>query len=236
MPVDLDAASADELLDVIEDANCVLFDFDGPICRLFAKESSRPVADEIRSLVRASDPGLYAALSDAELTDKDPHVVLRAAQRERPGAPVVAELAAAVARGESEAARSAPLTEGVDRFVERLAARGLRLAVVTNNAAEVAQGYLRMHGLARHFHGRVHGRPADPDLMKPHPYILEQALRDLGARADDAVMIGDTPTDVLAARGAGVRFVGYGRNAAKEAALRSAGASLVLNSYAGLLG
>ncbi|MFJ8926179.1 HAD family hydrolase [Streptomyces sp. NPDC102364] len=238
MQVDLEEldCAADRLHEVFGDARCVLFDFDGPICRLFAMESSRPVADTLRELLKESYADLYGELSVAELTDKDPHVVLRAVQRERPGSPVVAELAAAVARGEAAAASNAPLTEGFDGLAQRLTERGLSLSVVTNNAAEVAYDFLRMHGLAHYFKGNVHGRPADPDLMKPHPFILEQALKGLRCRAAEAVMVGDTNTDVAAARAAGVRFVGYGRNERKETALRAAGASLVLNSYGGLLG
>ncbi|MFD8741209.1 HAD family hydrolase, partial [Streptomyces sp. NPDC059618] len=45
-----------------------------------------------------------------------------------------------------------------------------------------------------------------------------------------ALMIGDTPSDFLAAREAGVPFLGYARNERKEKTLRGAGATAVVNS------
>jgi phosphoglycolate phosphatase-like HAD superfamily hydrolase len=43
-------------------------------------------------------------------------------------------------------------------------------------------------------------------------------------------MIGDTPSDFLAAREAGVPFLGYARNERKEKALREAGAGMMVGS------
>lgn len=43
-------------------------------------------------------------------------------------------------------------------------------------------------------------------------------------------MIGDTPSDFLAAREAGVPFLGYARNGHKEKLLRDAGAEDVVGS------
>ena len=52
----------------------------------------------------------------------------------------------------------------------------------------------------------------------------------MGSAPDTALMIGDTPSDFLAAREAGVPFLGYARNERKEKALRGAGATRVVNS------
>lgn len=48
----------------------------------------------------------------------------------------------------------------------------------------------------------------DADASKPAPDIVEAALAKSGAEASHAVMIGDTPYDVKAARRAGVRVIG----------------------------
>ncbi|MCT9003626.1 HAD family hydrolase [Streptomyces rhizosphaerihabitans] len=222
-----------------------MFDFDGPVCRLFPEGSSMRVADTVRGLV--TNLGLADALTEEERADKDPHVVLRAVHRvlwesdpkdlgvEAPDpAALVGELDKCVTRGEWEAALTAWPTPDADALIARLAGRRLRLAVVTNNAPRAADRYLRNHHL-RGFFEAVHGRSADPDLMKPHPDVLHRALAGMGLQPEDAVMIGDTPTDFVAAERAGVRFIGYGRNPEKRARLRDAGAKIVIGSYAPLL-
>jgi HAD superfamily hydrolase (TIGR01509 family) len=221
-------------------ARCVLFDFDGPVCRLFPEHSSRPLADRLRRLV--SGFGLAHVLTPEERTDKDPHVVLHALHRARwdkdlGGMDVeglVGRLEACLTEGELAAARTAWPTPDADVLIRQLAGSGLRLAVVTNNSPRAADHYLHALGLRGCFE-TIHGRTADPDLMKPHPDVLHRALRSLGLPPEDAVMIGDTPTDFLAAERAGVRFIGYGRNAVKRARMREAGAKVVIGSFAPLL-
>lgn len=49
----------------------------------------------------------------------------------------------------------------------------------------------------------------DADESKPAPDIVEAALQRAGVAAAEAVMIGDTPYDVAAARKAGVRVIAF---------------------------
>ena len=49
----------------------------------------------------------------------------------------------------------------------------------------------------------------DADQSKPAPDIIHAALQRANASPEDAVMIGDTPYDVMAARRAGVRVIGF---------------------------
>jgi len=75
-------------------------------------------------------------------------------------------------------------------------------AVVSNNqhaTAEYAAGALGLDFDA------VYGREptvAGIERGKPSPYYVESALEDLGTR--DALYVGDSPTDVIAARRAGI--------------------------------
>ncbi|MDF3147139.1 HAD family hydrolase, partial [Streptomyces sp. T21Q-yed] len=185
---------------------CVLFDFDGPLCRLFPGTSSAPLAVELRKIVARR--GALALLPPAALASIDPQVVLRAVDSARPGDALVAELDACLVQGEKEAARIAPPTEGAEDLVRRLAKEGVRIAVTTNNSPEAVAVYLRRMGLDEHFAGRIHGRTGDPRRLKPHPDCLLRALDAFGADAADALMFGDTTTDLAAARAAGVAFVG----------------------------
>ncbi|WP_164904897.1 HAD family hydrolase [Streptomyces cyaneus] len=220
---------------------CVLFDFDGPLCRLFPGTSSAPLADELRKIVARR--GALALLPPAALASIDPQVVLRAVDSARPGDALVAELDARLVQGEKDAARIAPPTEGADDLVRRLAKEGVRIAVTTNNSPDAVAVYLRRRGLDEHFAGRIHGRTGDPRRLKPHPDCLHRALDALGADAADALMFGDTTTDLAAARAAGVAFVGFAPDQDQEGregqdpgvreaeALREAGVAVIRHRF-----
>jgi phosphoglycolate phosphatase-like HAD superfamily hydrolase len=62
----------------------------------------------------------------------------------------------------------------------------------------------------------------DADQSKPDPDILVAALAKSGAPADRAIMIGDTPYDVEAARRAGLATIAFRCGGWDDAALRGA--------------
>ncbi|MGW7265708.1 HAD family hydrolase [Streptomyces sp. NPDC054842] len=219
----------DSLRELTEKARFVLFDFDGPICALFAGHRAERVAAGLVS--RLEERGLGGLLTDGERESPDPHEVLRAVDRRHPGSDLVAELEERLTREELRAAASAMPTPYADPLVRTWTAVGARLAVATNNSPVAARAYLRTRGLADCFGPHVHGRTHALRLLKPDPHCLNSALDGLGA-ADPAaaLMIGDTPADLAAARAAGVAFLGYARNEAKEKALREAGAGPLVNS------
>lgn len=223
--------------ELIADGRCVLFDFDGPLCRLFPDDSSAPLADALRRIVARS--GALDLLPPGAMVSIDPHAVLRAVDLARPGSDLVAELEACLVEGERAAARTAPPTPGADRLVRRLWKAGAKIAVTTNNAPEAVSTYLRRAGLYDCFAGpgrpggphHVYGRTDDPRLLKPHPDCLHRALSGLRAKARDALMFGDTATDLAAAHAAGVAFVGYARDEDEAKVLWEAGADLVLSRF-----
>lgn len=212
---------------------CVLFDFDGPICRLFPDGSSERVAHDLRAHVRRREP--QGALSLAVERSPDPHEVLRAMGHMFPGSELVAELEELLTEGELTAARTAPPTPGAHRLIRELRAGGVRIAVVTNNSPRAVAAYLHRHGLADAFGPHLYGRTGNTLLLKPDPDSLQRALHGLYAEPADALMIGDTVSDLAAARDAKVSFVGYARNARKEAPLRAAGADIILPGIEPLL-
>jgi hypothetical protein len=56
----------------------------------------------------------------------------------------------------------------------------------------------------------VQGREdTDPRLMKPDPFLLHEAIDALDGVPEAAVLIGDSTTDIEAARAAGIRVIGY---------------------------
>ena len=97
---------------------------------------------------------------------------------------------------------------GVEKTLERLSE--LALGVVTTEGQGPAEIVLSQLGLSRFF-GQVQGM--QPGLRaKPEPDTILAALRQLGSTPKQALMVGDTPADILAGRAAGVRTcaVSYG--------------------------
>ncbi|TGB12715.1 HAD-IA family hydrolase [Streptomyces sp. MZ04] len=222
------AEEAENLRELITPARFVLFDFDGPICRLFAGHSAEQIAgDQVRWL---EERGLRGLLTKEEREQPDPHAVLRAVDRRHPGSDLVAELEERLTQQELRAVSSAWPTQYADPLIMTWHAMGSRLAITTNNSPKAVTRYLGTRGLSRCFQPHIYGRTQDLHLLKPHPHCLNRALNAMGAEPAAALMIGDAPTDYEAARVAGVGFLGYARNKRKERLLRAAGVEHVVGS------
>jgi beta-phosphoglucomutase-like phosphatase (HAD superfamily) len=63
----------------------------------------------------------------------------------------------------------------------------------------------------------------DAEESKPAPDIFEIVLKKLGMEGGDAVAVGDTPYDAVAARKAGIRTIGVFCGGFTESSLREAG-------------
>ncbi|MGW1026154.1 HAD family hydrolase [Streptomyces sp. NPDC002577] len=223
----------ENLRELITRARFVLFDFDGPICRLFAGHRAELIAEgQVRWL---EERGLHGLLTEVERQVPDPHEVLRAVDRRHAGSDLVAELEERLTQQELRAVGSARPTPYADPLIRTWTAVGARLAITTNNSPKAVHSYLVTRGLEGCFHPHIYGRTQDLHLLKPHPHCLNRALNALGADAEAALMIGDTPSDCQASERAGVPFLGYARNARKEKLLRASGAEHVINSLEPIL-
>jgi len=227
------ATETENLRQVIDRARFVLFDFDGPICRLFAGHSAEDVAKDLVAWLEAQ--GLRGLLSEEERGHPDPMAVLYAVNRRHPQSDLVAELEERLTQQELKAVPSAWPTPYADPLIRTWTAVGARLAIATNNSPRTAASYLASRALAECFAPNIYGRTQDLHHLKPDPHCLNRALNALGAAPSAALMIGDAPTDCVAARQAGVPFLGYARNGYKEKLLRDAGAEVVVGSLEPLL-
>lgn len=222
------------LANLIKGARVVLWDFDGPICRLFAGHSADRVASDLVSWLEGR--GLHGLLTETERESLDPQVVLRAVDRRHPGSDLVAELEERLTQEELRAASSAMPTPYADPLIRTWTAVGSRLAIATNNSALVVREYLASRGLVGCFAPHIYGRTQDLHHLKPDPHCLNRALNAMGAAPADALMIGDTPSDREAAVQAGVPFLGYASKPRKAKVLKEAGADAVIESLEPVLG
>ncbi|WP_408647568.1 HAD family hydrolase [Streptomyces geranii] len=223
----------ERLRELIDPARVVLWDFDGPICRLFAGHSAEQVAIELVEWLERQ--GLHGLLTEAERVSPDPHVVLRAVDHRHPGSDLVAELEERLTQEELRAVPRAFPTPYVDILIQTWRAVGSRLAITTNNSARTVGTYLTERQLTGCFAPHLYGRTQALHQLKPDPHCLNRALGAMGAAPSAALMIGDSPADFLAARRAGVPFLGYARNDRKEKELRAVGAETIVNSFAPVL-
>jgi phosphoglycolate phosphatase len=106
--------------------------------------------------------------------------------------------------------------DGVLEGLRGLRELGLKLAVVTNKPEEFTLPLLRNTGVAGLFDAVVSGDTCA--RKKPDPLPMLHACELLGVDASDAVAIGDSINDALAARAAGcaVLAVPYGYNEGRD--------------------
>ena len=104
------------------------------------------------------------------------------------------------------------LYPGVEEGVAWLKAQGYRLGCVTNKAAQFTLPLLRDLGVHDHFEIIISGDTLPQ--KKPDPAPLLHAARFFGVEPEQALMIGDSVSDVKAARAAGFQIVcmSYGYN------------------------
>lgn len=96
---------------------------------------------------------------------------------------------------------------GSRQLLLALKASGLRLAVASSAEEDELTPLLRIAGADDLIEKKASGD--DAKSSKPDPDIVAVALRHLGCEPAEAVMIGDTPYDVEAARRADVECIGF---------------------------
>ncbi len=119
--------------------------------------------------------------------------------------------------------------DGVVEGIEWMQAQGYRLACVTNKAAAFTLPLLKDKGLSHYFEVVVSGDTCAE--KKPHPMPLLHAAKLLGVEPNNALMLGDSRSDVKAARVAGFHIfcLTYGYNHGED--IRNYNPDVVMDSF-----
>ena len=123
------------------------------------------------------------------------------------------------------------LFEGTLEVLDGLESAGYVLAVVTSRNGSRLPQLIETLDLEGRF---VSVKTPDNGPGKPNPHLLLDTMSEIGVRAEDTVMIGDTTFDILMAVNAGTASIGVNWGVHEEQELRDAGADHVARAVADL--
>ncbi len=120
------------------------------------------------------------------------------------------------------------LYPGVREGLAQIKAGGYKLGCVTNKPAQFTGPLLEKMGIREHFSIVISGDSLPQ--QKPHPEPLLHAARFFDVAPEQALMVGDSESDVKAARAAGFEIVcmSYGYNHGRD--IRAAEPDAVIDS------
>jgi len=219
----------DEVHSVMSKSRYLLLDFDGPLCDIFAGLPAPQVASALKNILRSEGIELPGAIAVAD----DPLEVFRFSASA--GARLNHAVLNALTDLEVEAVPAARPTPGAAEVLRWASESGRPVAVISNNSVAAVTRYLQDHGLMPVV-DQISARAAgDPGLMKPSPYLIRQALALLDAEAAQSVVVGDSLTDIEAAKAAGTLSVGFANRPGKLKRLIDAGADGVITAMLDLI-
>ncbi len=111
--------------------------------------------------------------------------------------------------------------------------RQVHTGVITNKPEALARLILAAFGLAEHFHV-VLGGDSLP-RRKPDPAQLLEALACCGISAHETVMVGDSPSDVMAGKAAGVLTCGFSGGFRTRDEIQAAAPNVIIDRFGDLL-
>jgi HAD superfamily hydrolase (TIGR01509 family) len=122
---------------------------------------------------------------------------------------------------------------GARDLLARAKQEGLTVALATSANPEELDHYVKLLEAGDLID--VTTSKGDVEATKPAPDIFAAAVKKAGVAPEEALVIGDTPYDVLAAKRAGVAAIGLLSGGFPEEDLRAAGAIAVYRDAADLL-
>lgn len=222
------AAPVDALDRVLLRTRHLLIDFDGPVCSLFAGTPTAPIAERLRTILTGAGVALPLAIRD---TGNWFEIFAFAATT---GPALARHVESELAALEAAAAQTAAPTPDLADVLSACHESGRQVAIVSNNSARAVDSYLDIHQLTGQI-GAVAARTGhDPALLKPSSYLIKQAASELGTAPSACALIGDSPSDIAAARSARASSIGYAATSGGTRQLLAAGADAIITTMADL--
>jgi phosphoglycolate phosphatase len=200
----------DAIRRILATTEALLLDFDGPVCSVFAGFPAHIVADQLRDTLTERTRN---ALPEEVRTSLDPFDVLLYAAKL--GHDEAHYIEAAFRAHEVEAVQSAEPTAGAHDLITAWTSTGRPLAIVSNNSVAAVETYLNLHKLLSYAEAISARSNSNTTLLKPDPYLVTTATKALGINAPFCSLLGDSMTDIAAARAADVRAIAYANKPGK---------------------
>ena len=189
---DLDGTLIDSLEDLAEAVNHALGLRGLPLHSV--AEYRRMVGHGVRNLVKQALPeGADDALVDSALTDFKAYYQAHIDVHTRP-------------------------YPGIPELLTDLQAHGVQLAVASNKFQEGTEYLIQRFFPGNRFVAILGNRPGAP--LKPDPEIVQEVLRKADVQPADALLVGDSPTDMKTAANGGIESIAvtWGYRTAEELA------------------
>lgn len=217
--------------ELVANADAVILDFDGPMCDVFALLPAHRVARELAIFTEEVWMQHGSSIKDVLPDTDDPFEVLAAAMVD--STVKAGHVSLRLRELEVEAVEGAPPTDGLVDFLSRLTKSGQAIAIASNNSTGAIKHWLGLQHLEALF-SHVAARQVRSDRLKPNPYVLSEACSALQTQVQGCVFIGDTLSDLEAAKQISMPFIGFANKPHKSAMFRRAGGEHVIASYAEL--
>lgn len=171
---------------------CVLFDLDGTLI-----DTSQLIIDSYKYTLK-KHLDLDVTADEIALTMGRPLVEVLGSYSEEKEAELVHTY-----REYNETRHDAVTTliPGAEETLETLSQEGIVLGLVTGKRRQLAMRGMELFGIQNYMQAII--TPEDTKLHKPNPEPVLEALRQLGQNAEETIVVGDSPVDLLSAHNAG---------------------------------
>ena len=95
---------------------------------------------------------------------------------------------------------------GVDLMLKTLKSKGIKIGVVTSKKSDMAERGAKLMGIFKYFDTFI--TPEITTKHKPDGEPVLKACENLGVAPSEALMVGDSPYDILAGKNAGAKTCG----------------------------
>jgi len=223
---------ADAAIDGNPRARVWLFDFDNTLAALEKQVDWAASRRELEAFLRSQ--GIAEALFNEFPSRNLPlyNALLTRLFGSRDRAALMRRASAIIESYELRGVGDATPLPGAIELLLALRVRDKRIAIVTSNSSRTVSIWLARHHLNAYI-GAIVGRDSLLPL-KPSPEMLRRAFELCDGVAPEAVLVGDSETDLQAARRTNVGFFGVAANSDARTRLEALGAREVFPSPADL--
>lgn len=209
--------------------NTVIFDFDGTLAKLNIDFDQMRAS--ILSLISSHgiDENHLRAYYVLEMIDNAVELLRRNSARQ--AEMFYNEAFALIEQIETAAAHDGALFPYTRDLLTDLRCRGVKCGIITRNCARAVN--ILFPDVLRHCPVLI--CRDDTNNVKPHPEHIHLALLQLGSKAENALMIGDHPLDILTGHNAGAAACGVLTGRCTKDDFAKAGADLILDDASKIL-